>query len=41
MKEVNINKQPGTKVFDATKYSNATELKKSGFIPYFKFGKYN
>eukprot|EP00347_Sterkiella_histriomuscorum_P005819 403355150 len=40
MKEIDLNKQPGIKVFDAQKFSNALELKKSGFIPYFKFGKY-
>ena len=41
MKEIDLNKQPGVKVFDANKYQNLLELKKSGFIPYFKFGKYS
>jgi len=36
-----LNKQPGIKVFDPTKYQSTAELTKSGFIPYFKFGKYS
>jgi len=41
MKEIDLNKQPGIKVFDPTKYQSTAELTKSGFIPYFKFGKYS
>lgn len=40
MKEIELNKQPGIKVFDPKKFKTADDLKKSGFVPYFKFGKY-
>ena len=39
MQEIKKDKQPGMKVFDATNYKDVDELKNSGFIPYFKFGK--
>ncbi len=41
MKEIDLNKQPGIKVFDPSKYKSTEQLTKSGFIPYFKFGKYS
>ena len=41
MPELNHDRQPGLKVFDANKYKDVEQLKNSGFIPYFKFGKLN
>lgn len=41
MKEIELNKQPGVKIFDANKYSTIDDLKKSGYIPYYQFGKFS
>ena len=41
MKEIDLNKQPGIKVFNPANFKSTEQLTKSGFIPYFKFGKYS
>ena len=35
-----MNRQPGLKIFDPTKYKTVEDLKKSGFVPYYRFGKF-
>jgi hypothetical protein len=36
-----LNRQPGLKIFDPKKYKTVDDLKKSGFIPYYRFGKFS